>query len=460
MIALEKKYQDKLAIISEEIQNSELLAQYLDEEDESFYNQLKDAFEGQINDLHNEVAEHDPLQLVSLEEHICDPLLEGLFLPRILGYSVLRGALNDQAKYIRPQEHFKNILLAVCNSSNFDLLSQRIGQTVEVGFALSSDIWITNLIAEIPNKQVKNYLQSLKLAKYRDIRSRKLDYQRYQKQFVKFNFLTATKPRSSADLKIEFKAIVNFLNYRASLGSSSSTSVYEFLSEILADPQLGNSAEHLEVILIIAAYFDLKDAEKKLLIERVDSYDMGEEEEKFFQPIKKLQLSSLSLKDDDYKRLDDIVSGTKSKEVKEFFAVVNQVNGIGYINSDAIEIVRSYYNKNKGLSEQNECIRNMIYSKFNIFMRSLNPSDFQEYFELNKTFTVYMNIFDNEKFNQGIKGISLAYIKKLLKVFTEKRSKDYQDIKKFVSATFTDLGFLNEKEVKELFKTKRVKAKT
>ncbi|MFT4568731.1 MAG: hypothetical protein ACI9FN_003700, partial [Saprospiraceae bacterium] len=40
---------------------------------------------------------------------------------------------------------------------------------------------------------------------------------------------------------------------------------------------------------------------------------------------------------------------------------------------------------------------------------------------------------------------------------TQKRSKDYQDIKKFVSAVFQDLGFLNEKQVKELFKTKRKK---
>ena len=457
MIALEKKYHDKLAIIVDEIQKSEFLAQYLEEEDDSFYNQLKDTFEEQLNILHNEVAEHDPLQLVSLEEHLCDPMLEGLFLPRVLGYSVLRGALNDQAKYIRPQEHFKKILLSVCNSSNFELLSQRIGQTVEIGFALSSDIWITNLIAEIPNKQVKGYLQNLKLDKYRDIRSRKLDYQRYQKQFVKFNYLTANKPKSSSELKIEITAIVNFLMYRASLGSHSSSSVYEFLSEILADSKLGNGKEHLQVISIIGAYFELKDQEKLQLVDRLNDYDMGEEEEFFFKAIKELQLSDLSLKDDDYQRLDDLIVRTKTVEVKEFSAVVNQINGIGYINSEAIEIARAYYNKNKGLSVQNECLRNMIYSKFSIFMGALSTNDFHEYFELNKTFTVYMNIFDNEKFNQGIKGISMSYIKKLLKAYTEKRSKDYQDIKKFVAATFTDLGFLNEKEVKELFKTKRVK---
>ena len=65
-------------------------------------------------------------------------------------------------------------------------------------------------------------------------------------------------------------------------------------------------------------------------------------------------------------------------------------------------------------------------------MAALAEEDFNEYFELNKVFTTYMNAFDNEKFNQQIKGISMKYVKKLLRKFTEKRSKDYQDIQNFV----------------------------
>jgi hypothetical protein len=83
--------------------------------------------------------------------------------------------------------------------------------------------------------------------------------------------------------------------------------------------------------------------------------------------------------------------------------------------------------------------------------------DYPEYFELNKTFTTYMNIFINQEFNQKLKDYSLVYVRKLLKKFTDKRGKDYQDIKKFVSSTFVDLGFLTEKQVVELFKTRRKK---
>ena len=49
---------------------------------------------------------------------------------------------------------------------------------------------------------------------------------------------------------------------------------------------------------------------------------------------------------------------------------------------------------------------------------------------------------------------------KLLKKYTDKRGKDYQDIKKFVSTAFQDFGFLKEKEVVEMFKTRRKRKKT
>jgi hypothetical protein len=70
-----------------------------------------------------------------------------------------------------------------------------------------------------------------------------------------------------------------------------------------------------------------------------------------------------------------------------------------------------------------------------------------------------MKIFANQQFNQDLKELSMKYVKKLLKHFTNKRDKDYQDIKKFVGATFPDFGFLKEKDVKELFKTRRKRRK-
>ena len=78
-------------------------------------------------------------------------------------------------------------------------------------------------------------------------------------------------------------------------------------------------------------------------------------------------------------------------------------------------------------------------------------------FDLKTTMVTYMNIFSNEKFNQDVKAACMTYVKKLIKHYPDKRGRDYQDIKKFVSTSFVDMGFLSEKEVVELFKTRRKK---
>jgi len=350
--------------------------------------------------------------------------------------------------------------MAICNSINFEQLSQRIGQTVEVGFALSSDIWITNLISEIENKTVKSFLDSHNLSKYSDRRSRHTAHFKYSKQFVNFNYLTAALPATAADLKIDFNGLANFLNYRAILGSDAGTSVYKFISGLLSNSTLGQGQEHLELVMMIAFYFDIKPAEEAYCIEIFNSYKDSPEEEIFFKVLRNLQGHTHHPKDSDYARLDKIVQKSDLKIFKTYTATIQQIDTIGYINTDAVEVARGYHNSNKGLSPQNECLRNAIFRKFKSFMMTLSTEDFNEYFELNKVFVVYMNAFDNEQFNQNVKGISMHYIKKLLKRYTEKRSKDYQDIKKFVSAVFLDLGFLKEKEIKELFKTKRKKVAT
>lgn len=153
MQSLLQDYKERLQGVAELIQGSDELATYLEEETPELYKTLQDAYEPLIAEIYQEVADKHPLQLPELELVLMNPFFEGLFLPRILGYNVLRGEINDQIKYARPQEAFKKILLAIANSTNFDAIRQRIGQTVQLGFALSSDIWIANLLDKVDNKK-------------------------------------------------------------------------------------------------------------------------------------------------------------------------------------------------------------------------------------------------------------------------------------------------------------------
>jgi hypothetical protein len=92
-------------------------------------------------------------------------------------------------------------------------------------------------------------------------------------------------------------------------------------------------------------------------------------------------------------------------------------------------------------------------------MGGLTEREYTDYFEITKIFGVYMKIFGNQQFNQDVEKLSMKYVGKLLQVFTDKRAKDYQDVKKFVSTQFVDFGFLQEKEVVEMFKTRRKRRK-
>ena len=153
MIELDTQYKERLDEIRKGIQESEELQNYLDSEEEEHYRELVQAYEPSIYDLHQEIARDHPLQLLNFEYEILREEFEGLFIPKILGFAVLRGVLNDQYKYHRPQKHFKKIVEYICFSANFEMLKTRIGQSLQMGLGLSSSIWVTNLINQFSNKK-------------------------------------------------------------------------------------------------------------------------------------------------------------------------------------------------------------------------------------------------------------------------------------------------------------------
>ena len=255
MLELSQKYVDKLQAIAEDIQNSDLLAQYLDTEEEAEYKTLCDAFEPAISRAHTDVVNNDPLQLESMEKILLNSYFEGLFLPRILGYSVLRGQLNNQYKYIRPHNHFKDILNAVLESSNFEFIKKRIGQTIQIGFALSSDIWITDFINSVVNKRLRYYMQSNKIDKYRELNERQVGYTRYKAQFVRDNYLTADFPTTFATLKVEYPELKNFLMHRISKKLNNKSLTPYIMASVKNEAFFGTN-EHIQLMCLSMNFFE------------------------------------------------------------------------------------------------------------------------------------------------------------------------------------------------------------
>ena len=461
MHELDKDYLEKLELLAGEIQSSEELEKYLEEEEEEDYARLKEMFEPRIAMMHEEVAADLPLQLLSFENILLDTAFEGLYLPKILGFSVLRGEVNERYKYVRPQTHFKNVLLAICESSNFDILRKRIGQSIQMGFALSSDIWITNLINEITNKRVRYFLQGQKLDKYRQPKDRIAGYNRYKRQFVNENFQTAIFPTNSSELTTLASPLKNFLMYRIKR-KGNNNSIVEPLKTLIANDDFKGMQEHMEIMGLYAGFFDRSEEDQEHLEEHFNDTrkKTPEFDEKFLQYI----LALHKRKDFDMdpaadQRISSVVHRAIKDHLTEYYNLMDVIHTKGYINTDAQEAVRIFYNLHEGKSLINECVRYTIYDYFARLINNLETRAYTDLFEIAKIFPIYMHSFANQQFNQDLKELCMRYVKRLLKTYTDKRGKDYQDIKKFVSTTFKDLEFLKEKEIVELFKTRRKRKK-
>ncbi|MEQ8702619.1 MAG: hypothetical protein RIC19_01805 [Phaeodactylibacter sp.] len=463
MQALAETYKTKLEALGSEIQESEELQAYLEEEEEEQYMQLKELFEPRIAMVYEEVAGAHPLQLVELETLLLQPEFEGLYLPKILGFTVLRGEVDEaKMKYTRTQEHFKEVLLAICNSANFDLLRKRIGQSIQMGFALSSDIWVTNLINEIDNKRVRYFLQGQKLDRYRIIEERIKGYQRYQRQFRSENFMSAAFPEALPDLKTLYSPLKRFLLYRVE-GKYDNSSIIPHLRSFVENKVFKGHREHLEVMVLYASFFDLEGGDHDHLCKHFN--DVRKSMERFQEQYLEYLLE-LHLKDDVIigpdadKRMSAVMDHKIKDDLSKYYDLLDEVHSKGYTTDEAQESIKAFYVQYQGLSDINECLRQTIFGYFERLISNLEITDYPELFEISKLYPVYMNIFANQQFNQQLKELSLEYVGKLLKHYTDKRGKDYQDIKKFVATTFQDLGFLKDKEVVEMFKTRRKRKKT
>lgn len=458
MEALSKNYQKSLEAIAKEIQDSDILAQYLDDEEEESYRELIAQHEPSIEALHEQVALENPLQLISFEKALLDPAYEGLFLPRILGYSVLRGVVTEDYHYYRPQEHLGDVLLAIARSMNFEMIRLRIGQAVQLGFALSSDIWITNLLNEIDNKKVKAYFSAQTLSKFRDLKERQIAYARFEKQFSHMNFQTAEFPREAHDLRAVYPGLKKFIQYRVLSGMDHS-SYLDALVAVVDDKKFAGEPEYLEFALHLALFFEMSTKQRAVVAGTLNGLRKNAGfADTYFERLERLYRDRLPIGSVEDERMRQILDLKIKDDITAYYETVHILHSKGYLHEDTIQAFSSFYNQHEGLSRINECLRHAVMQYFAGFMKNLPESDYTEYFEINKTFVQYMNIFSNEKFNQDLKDISMAYIRRLLKVYTDKRGKDYQDIKRFVSGQFVELGFLKEKEVIELFKTRRRKS--
>ncbi len=453
---LSNNYKVELEDIKAQIQASELLASFLEEEEDSYYDALVEEFEPKIAELYDRVAEKDPLQLESLENEIIDEGFEGLFIPKLLAYSVLRGAINPSTyKFILPQDHFKKILEAMINSYNFEQIAKRTGQSIALGFGMSSSIWVTHFLNSLTNKRVSNYFNKFTTLTGASTRDREQSYKSLYNQFSNAIFHTADFPKDKKELKTKYPQIKKFLLARISKKLDNSTLV-DAMVDMLGNPDFHNEDEFLPLFALFANFnsSDQRKDDVKAILTKVRK-EQSDFSDRYFAYLEKIYNAELPITPKADQHMYELVDPSIDDDLKKYYGLVHAIYTKGYIHEDVIARVKEFYYAYDGLSNINECLRQSLLTHFNKIFSQLPVEDYPEYFELNKIFIIYKSIFENAEFNLQYRDMSLAYVRRLLKKYTNKRGKDYQDIKKFVSTTYVDLGLMNEKQVKEFFMTKR-----
>lgn len=458
MKPLNQEYLDELALIQTDIQASDILSKYLDEEEEEDYLALREAFEPRIADLYKKVAENNPLQLVTFEKEMLNEGYEGMYITRILGFAVLRGEINDNFKYVRPQSHFKEVLMAVCGSSNFDIIRKRIGQTIQMGFAMSSDIWITNLINVIANKKIRYFLQGQKNPKFRDLKERKIALARYKNQFRNENYFTCDFPKNLTELKIQFSEVKLFLKHRIKLAGDNASFISD-IKDFMNNTDFQGTDEYLEMLAYYGFFFQKDEAAQAEFAKHFNRSrtDIEDFENKWLDLVLEIHSNDLHLTSVEDQRLSASIDQSMDDKVKQLYVLLDEIHTLTYTNEEVIESIKVFYNSYPGKSPINECVRATIFKYFERFINNLEVEDYPEFFELAKIFPTYFGIFDNQQFNQNLKELCMRYVKKLTKKFTDKRGRAYQDVKRFVKVSFVDFGFMTDKQIVEFFKTKRVR---
>jgi hypothetical protein len=251
-----------------------------------------------------------------------------------------------------------------------------------------------------------------------------------------------------------YENLKDFLLYRSQPGLDNE-SLIPHIYTLINNKDLSGK-ELLDLLIIIGLKFPLEGEVASSYTARMkELLESDDKEVSLFFNLYDDMLNQDVIRPENEVSIINLLRTVNSQELQNYFNTVSEVHSKGFVHPDAIETVRAYYDAHEGLSQENECVRTIVMGYITRLINNLEVEAYSDLFEIYKIITEYIGIFSNEKFNQEVKDASLNYTKKCFDFYTDKRGKEYQEIKKFIASTFVELKFLTDKQVVEMFKVKR-----
>ncbi len=456
---LQKEYLEKLNAIKTHLQDSEEYQTYLDEEDEESYNTLRAKIEPYLNALYLEVSKNQPMQILTLEEAMMDHQLEGLYLDKLMSYSILRAKLTPDTRFDRSQDILEKMILFMTESSSFDLIENSMRLPVRMTFALSSNIWSNKVIEQISSKRAKEYLRrQLKEAK-RDDHARVVQYKGLKKRYAEVPYQTAEVPAvENLNWKVEYDDFRRFLVRRVEADVDNSTlvpSIYEFLN----NEKLKGADEQIELFILYSHFFELEDEDfenmEKILAE---FQDKGEDfQNRYFELLSKL-IDEVDLDIEKTAIVSDLINKEKDDFLSNFYTLVASYSNRDHIDVELAEEIERYSHKYRELSPPIACFKKLLLYFIDQDIAKYLNEDYTQLFENVYIYDKLAESFLEKSYREEIGSVLDAHLNTLMFYFKAKTA-EFKAIKKLVSGTPVEFGFITMKEVRARYRAHRLAEK-
>ena len=452
-VALDEQLVTSLDEIKDAIQNSEQLQNYLESEEQDDFDILRAAVEPAIHELYVQVSTELPTQLIAFEKYLLDEGFEGIYVGKILNYAVLRASLNDDYKFNVFQDHIQEIILTIANSVNFEVLKKYTKQGLQASFAFGTDVWVTNLLSEVTGKKVSEYLLSLKPQKKDYFAQRKSLSVSMKRQFNELSVYSFGAPKDLPTF-VQYSKDITF-NLKTKLEKGENADIFApIVTEILANPAFELDNAYVSLLTIAALSIQFEDDQVEL-IQKLSTKVLAKPSavDLFYHSLVTVLENKKLLNPTAVANLNQVFSG----DTNEYAAIINTIHKIfeqGFEDEEILTVTVDHLKSFGDLDIQGEIIRDAVRYDFNNKVKALPSTKYVAFFDLFKIIEKYIVAFDNQKFTNDVKNITLYQVSEYIRLLTNRRSQEYQEVKNFLSSTLVNLGFLAEKEVKEMLKKK------
>ncbi len=459
---LDSEFITKFEAIKSFMMGHETYQNYIDQIDQESFDAMKATLDPYLMALFNDVAGKAPLQLIALEDLIMDEELEGLFLPEILTFNVLRASVNDKSKFTRTPDRLERIIRFICISPGFDFIKNTIRLPLRLSLVMSSSIWGHKLAESIQARRSREYiLQQLQEAR-RDEHASALQYKRLRDTYRHIAYQSAPVPVPGSTWKIQYidfrKFIIDRINHSQD-NAALKPSIYEMLNE----EYFSGSEEIIELLILLAHFFELEDDDFEAVEELFARFRANHSSfnEVYFDILRSLLLKDeLTFSTSNAAIISDLLESTKGgDDLTEFYHLMTACDESELLTEDFVAKVELFSSQHRELVPVTSCLKIILLQIIDHEISEILGSDYTTLPDRIYLYDRIAEAFLEASYRESVAEVIVGHLKVLM-FYYDKSEPEFKEIKKMVGGTPVDYGFITMKEIRSLYRQHQAEQKT